>query len=294
MNKHLSPGAQSEALEMARKASEGERQSKNWVRSLLRVPFGKYWKPAITTTNSSVKQKHEFVKKAKAILDKEVCGHEAAKRSIMDALRLILGSSDGSDRGVIGLQGPPGNGKTSLCRRGIAQALNRPFVQINLAGMRDKAILDGHHHTYMGATYGRIVSALIESNVMNPIIFFDELDKVASEDVSNLLMHLTDETQNMAWQDAYFPGVAFDVSQCLFVFSLNDEKKLSPILRDRMSLIKTKGYSLAEQLKYIARDYLMPRLMGASNIPRSTLLLENITEKHVEALLRATIQVKIM
>ena len=46
---------------------------------------------------------------------------------------------------------------------------------------------------------------------MNPVIYFDELDKVSDthkgEEIIHLLTHLTDPSQNSLFQDNYFPGI---------------------------------------------------------------------------------------
>ena len=111
---------------------------------------------------------------------------------------------------VLALQGPMGNGKTTLVKEGIAKAINRPFAFIALGGASDSAFFDGHSYTYEGSHWGRIIDILIESKCMNPVIYFDELDKVSEthkgDEIIHLLTHLTDPSQNSLFQDNYFPG----------------------------------------------------------------------------------------
>merc|ERR1719262_1230068 len=160
---------------------------------------------------------------------------------------------------VLGIQGPPGNGKTTLCRKGIAEALGRPFVQLSLGGATDASVLEGHSYTYVGSAWGRVVGLLMEAQCMNPVIFFDELDKVSDtprgEEITGVLTHLTDHSQNMTFNDRYFEGIPLDLSQALFVFSFNDESRLNHVLKDRLTLIHTEGFDQSAKFQ-ISREFL--------------------------------------
>jgi len=164
----------------------------------------------------------------------------------------------------MGIQGPPGNGKTSLCRTGIAVALGRPFVQISLGGATDGAILEGHSFTYVGSTWGRIAQMLMDARSMNPVIFFDELDKISEtsrgDEIVGILTHLTDQSQNKGFTDRYFEGIPMDMSKAMFIFSFNDESKINNVLKDRLTIIHTEGFNIGEQLS-IAQLYLLPDLL---------------------------------
>ena len=131
---------------------------------------------------------------------------------------------------------------TSLARNGIAKALKRPFQFFSLGGASDIAHYVGHSYTYEGSIWGRIIDSIMQAGCMNPVLYFDELDKVSStphgEEIISMLIHLTDRSQNMQYHDRYFAGVDFDLSQCLFVFSFNDESKVHPVLKDRMNVIQ--------------------------------------------------------
>jgi ATP-dependent Lon protease len=156
-----------------------------------------------------------------------------------------------------------GTGKTTLIKHGISKILNRPFAFITLGGASDGSFLEGHSFTYEGSAYGKIVDILIQSKVSNPVIFFDELDKVSQSEKGNeiigILTHLTDTTQNSQFHDKYFSELEFDLSKCLFVFSYNDEQLVNPILKDRMFSIDIKGYDTDDKI-VIARDYLIPEI----------------------------------
>ena len=164
---------------------------------------------------------------------------------------------------AIAIHGPPGTGKTSLVKDGISKILNRPFAFIALGGATDSSFLEGHGYTYEGSTWGKIVQILIDTKCMNPIIYFDELDKISDtpkgEEITGILTHLTDTTQNTQFHDKYFAELDFDLSKCTFIFSYNDESKVNPILKDRMYRIQTKGYN-QKQKTVIANIYLLPKI----------------------------------
>jgi len=150
-----------------------------------------------------------------------------------------------------------------LVKEGISKAINRPFAFIALGGASDSSYFDGHSYTYEGSHWGRIIYILISSKCMNPVIYFDELDKVSEtfkgDEIIHLLTHLTDPSQNSLFQDNYFPGVHFDLSKALFIFSFNDESKIDRILKDRMYVINTKGFKPNDKIS-ISRNYLLPEL----------------------------------
>jgi ATP-dependent Lon protease len=152
---------------------------------------------------------------------------------------------------------------TSLVKEGISKILNRPFAFIALGGATDSSFLEGHSYTYEGSTWGKIVQILLDSKCMNPVIYFDELDKISDtpkgEEIAGILTHLTDTSQNTQFHDKYFAELDFDLSKCLFIFSYNDESKINPILKDRMYRIQTKGYNL-KQKTTISNHYLLPKI----------------------------------
>ena len=180
---------------------------------------------------------------------------------------------------------------TSLVKEGISKILNREFAFIPLGGATDSSYLEGHSYTYEGSTWGKIVDILIRSKSMNPVIYFDELDKISEtpkgEEIIGILTHLTDTTQNSQFHDKYFAEIDFDLSKCLFIFSYNDPLKVNPILLDRMYKIKTTGYKVKDKI-VIAKQYLIPKIRYEVNfkegdiiIPDETLnyIIDNYTEK---------------
>jgi ATP-dependent Lon protease len=185
---------------------------------------------------------------------------------------------------AIAIHGPPGTGKTSLVKEGISKILNRPFAFIALGGATDSSFLEGHGYTYEGSTWGKIVQILIDSKCMNPVIYFDELDKISEtpkgEEIAGILTHLTDTTQNSQFHDKYFSEIDFDLSKCLFIFSYNDETKINPILKDRMYRIQTKGYN-QKQKTTISNNYLLPKIREQVKFTNEDIIIPDITIHHI-------------
>ena len=151
---------------------------------------------------------------------------------------------------------------TTLFREGLAKALDRPFASFSLSGMSDESYLSGFAHTYEGSDYGRICRMLTETGCMNPIIFMDELDKIDTtrhgSSVVNKIMEIIDFSQNHEYEDMYFGNIKIDLSRVLFVFSLNHIDMIDPILKDRLEVIKVKGFEPKEKVR-ILKDYIIPK-----------------------------------
>jgi ATP-dependent Lon protease len=236
-------------------------KSKNWVDTFMRIPFNKYHGLPISI-DDGVDKCHEFMENAQKTLDQAVYGLNDAKMQIMQMLGQLLTNPKAIGT-AIAIHGPPGTGKTSLVKEGISKILNRPFAFIALGGATDSSFLEGHGYTYEGSTWGKIVQIIIDSKCMNPVIYFDELDKISDtprgEEIAGILTHLTDTSQNSQFHDKYFAEINFDLSKCLFIFSYNDEHKVNSILKDRMYRIKTKGYDSKEKTA-ISNNYLLPKI----------------------------------
>ena len=234
---------------------------KKWVDGIMEVPFGNYINLPISLSDKKTNIK-KYIRNVKNIMDKATYGHEHAKKQILQIVAQAISNPEESGN-MLAIQGPMGVGKTALIQDGISKALGRPFEFISLGGATDSCFLEGHDYTYEGSQCGKIVDVLRKSKCMNPIIFFDELDKVSDtpkgEEIINILMHLTDSTQNHHFHDKFYTGIDFDLSKALFIFSFNDEHKIDKILRDRMYIIRTKGFKTNDKL-CIAKDYMLPKL----------------------------------
>ena len=200
----------------------------------------------INETKYMNNEKNKYMNNVERVLDEAVFGHKDSKREIK---RVIAQWMNGKMEGtILGFHGPPGVGKTCFAKKGIAKCLvdsngkTRPFCLLQLGGASDGAMLEGHSYTYVGAKCGRLVEFLQESKCMNPIIYFDELDKVShtekGKEIIDVLIHLTDKSQNKEIYDKYFSGIELDFSKCIIIFSYNDASLVNRILRDRITEIK--------------------------------------------------------
>jgi len=235
---------------------------KPWINKIMKVPFDKYIKPPVTKTDGPEKIR-EYLSGVRSQLDNGIYGHETTKDQLIKILaHTITNPTEGGN--VFALQGPPGVGKTALIKDGIAKALGRPYAFISLGGATDACFLEGHDYTYEGSNNGRIMEVIQQAGCMNPVIYFDELDKVSEtakgEEIINILMHITDSTQNSHFNDKYFGAIDFDLSKAIIIFSFNNEQKISRILLDRMKIIRVKGYKLIDKL-IISKNYLIPSLL---------------------------------
>ena len=251
----------------------GESQKlRNWIDGVLRVPFGKNV-PLPVTIKDGPEKCSQFLKDARTKMDTATYGMLPAKTQILQILAQWI-SNPSSVGNVIAMRGPMGVGKTSFARNGIAEVLGRPFVFTSLGGASDIAHYSGHSYTYEGSMWGRIVDSIIQAGCMNPVLYFDELDKVSGtphgEEIISMLIHLTDRSQNSQYHDRYFAGIDFDLSQCLFVFSFNDESRVHPILKDRMRVINVSGYKDPEK-KVIVANYIWPEILKHAGIGREDL-----------------------
>lgn len=212
------------------------------------------------------KEENLDLKHAKEVLDDDHFDLDLIKERIIEhlAVRKLKGSKAKSP--ILCFAGPPGVGKTSL-GRSIAKATGRDFVRISLGGVKDEAEIRGHRRTYVGAMPGRFIQALKQAKSNNPIILLDEIDKIGSDykgDPSSALLEVLDPEQNHTFRDHYL-GIAYDLSNIMFIATANMLDQVPAPLRDRMEIIHLSGYTQEEKLA-ITKKFLVPKQMDENGV----------------------------
>lgn len=313
-------------LKSIKSSIQGDSKAQNWLDGILKIPFGVYRNNSIMNfknnfilklnkkhninlvsdsdvnkfinsckeeeivnewNNFNVKKK-EYLENMKKVLDKAVYGHKEAKLQLERIFaQWINGVSKGA---ILGLEGPPGTGKTSLAKKGLSKCLvddngeTRPFAFLPIGGSVNGSTLVGHNFTYVGSTWGRIAEILMTSKCMNPIIFIDEIDKVSrtehGKEIISILTHLTDLSQNDEFEDKYFSGIKLDLSKALIVFSYNDASLIDPILRDRITTIKTEALTIKDKL-VVLKDYMLPEIFEEVGFGNNELVFSDDVLKYI-------------
>ena len=243
--------------------------TRNYVDWLSAVPWGKYSKDKLSLRN------------ARTILNRDHSGLEDIKERIVEFL--AMGAYRGEISGSILLfVGPPGVGKTSI-GKSIAECLGRKFYRFSVGGMRDEAEIKGHRRTYIGAMPGKLIQALKEVDVSNPVIMLDEIDKMGSSyqgDPASAMLEVLDPEQNSEFLDHYL-DLRVDLSKVLFVCTANQLDTIPRPLLDRMDAIRLGGYIASEKLE-IAKQHLWPRLLKRNNVKSSQV---KISDSAIKALI---------
>jgi ATP-dependent Lon protease len=250
-----------------------------WVEAALKLPIGKY---NIPPPNFDVAG---FLRSTRRFMDETLYGQEEAKDETLRALSSWAMNPYGCKTLCLGLSGAAGVGKTSYCRDVLARVLQRPSMFISLGGLNDISTLLGHSYTYEGSTPGRLCEGLMESGSMSPVIIFDELDKLAADnskvqEIVSFLIHLTDPASNTEIQDRYFQSIPLDLSKAVFVFTMNEPDRVSPILLDRLQMIRMKSPTKDDKVK-IAQMFLIPRTLKECGFQQKDVTFDTNCLKHI-------------
>lgn len=246
-----------------------------WVESVARLPLKKF-KMLPVSKESSVAEISTFLNDVRSRLDTNVYGHHDTKEHIIRLLAKWIANKDANGL-VIGLEGKMGVGKSSLCLE-ICKALGLPYGFVSLGGLSSSEYLVGHSYTYEGSKWGKIAEILMYAGYSNPIIYFDELDKVSDsrhgEEIINTLIHITDFTQNFDFRDKYFSEVPIDLSRCIIIFSYNNAELVNPILKDRMVTIKASGYTINDKLE-ISKKHMLPKIIEEYGFQSNDVIIDD-------------------
>ena len=205
--------------------------------------------------------------KARDILDREHWGLEDVKTRILEFLA-VEKLTDNQKSQILCLVGAPGVGKTSVASS-IARAMGRKFVRVALGGVRDESDIRGHRKTYIGSMPGRIMHAMTEAGVQNPVILLDEIDKLTRDshgDPSSALLEVLDPDQNKAFRD-HFIELPFDLPDCFFIATANTLDTVARPLLDRMEIIELKTYTRSEKCA-IAKNHLIPKVIEKNGLAK--------------------------
>jgi ATP-dependent Lon protease len=254
----------------------GNPKLNDWVENVMRVPWSSYYPMPITLSDPPNKI-GQYMTSIYNRMDMAVYGHNETKCHIMQIIGKWI-TNPSAVGNCLALQGPMGVGKTTLVKEGLAPALGRPFNFVSLGGATDASFLEGHSFTYEGSIPGQIVEVIQRSKCMNPIIYFDELDKISKshkgEEIANLLIHITDTQQNDKFHDKYFGNIDIDLSKVFFVFSYNNDENVPVILKDRLQVVRVKGYNTLEKCK-ISKEYMFPRFCKDMGFKETDLIMND-------------------
>ena len=257
---------------------------RNWLDKIVSIPFGLYKELPVRMGDGS-EACSTFMKGALKSLDDAIYGQEDTKLQILQYITTKIANPDGKGMSLL-LVGPPGIGKTSVIKNGIAKAMGWPFQFISLGGDSDASTYTGHQLVYESSHCGKIVNSLIAAKSMSTVLLFDEVDKVSTtpkgEEVQNMLIHLTDPASNEGFEDKYLSGVPIDLSKVMFVFSANDITKIDRVLLDRLMVIELKGYDLKQKVT-IAENYLLPTALKEVNLAERVAVSKEVLSYIIES-----------
>ena len=242
---------------------------RNYIETCLELPWGK-----------KSEDRNDIVE-ARKILDKDHDGIEKVKERILEFLSVKQLKPDLKGQ-ILCFVGPPGVGKTSIAKS-IAKATNREFVRISLGGIRDEAEIRGHRKTYIGSMPGRVVNALKLAGTSNPVMLFDELDKLTKDshgDPTSAMLEVLDVEQNNAFRDNFLE-IPVDLSECLFIATANTTETIPAPLLDRLEVIQMDSYSDKEK-RAIAKNHLIPKQIKLHGLTAKQC---KITDKAIEELI---------
>jgi|SaaInlStandDraft_4_1057021.scaffolds.fasta_scaffold01183_2 endopeptidase La len=270
--------------EMSQPTSEYYKQHL-YVKTLLNFPWpGPEEDMLFKDIGQDTTKSKGFMEQVTKKLDGKVYGHKKCKESVQQLIAQWL-SNPASSGNAIGLLGPPGVGKT-LIAKSIGDALGLPFVQIALGGQNDGEILHGHGYTYSGSQPGMIIKKMVEAGRSRCVMYFDELDKACpkhdSNEIFNILIHMTDPNMNEEFQDRFFQEITFPLNKVIFVFSYNDASTIDTVLLDRITEIDVAPFTQNDKL-IIAKKFLLKEISDKIGIQNGSINIGSDEIAYIES-----------
>ena len=245
-----------------------------WVNFVVNIPFNKSKSITMDGDNAiaTIKQK----------LDEEIYGMTHVKEEIILFLMQKLKNPEASNLSLA-LAGPPGVGKTKIIST-LSKIMNIPFEHIPMGGVEDASYLSGDLYVYEGSKPGKILNTACKLGCNNGIIFFDEIDKIAptfkGKGVTSKMIHITDFTQNDKFADNYCPELNFGLDKFWYIFTLNDEKEVNNVLRDRMYIVNIPGYSIKEK-KELIKCHIIPEVLKRYNMDIDDIVISDEVNTYI-------------
>lgn len=240
-------------------------KNQHFIESALNIKWNRYFNIHDSLQERSAKQ---FINAIQTEFDKQIFGMENVKNEIINYVCKFITNPD-TQKNNIALYGSAGVCKTKFIKI-LSQVLNLPMKVISLGGVKDSSYFLGHNFTYVESNYGAIIQSIIDTKIMNPILYFDELDKISvsdtGKDIYSVLSNLTDPTVNNTFTDHYFRGLTFDLSRVFYVFTFNDISKIDKVLLDRLNIIHVETPSKQDRCKILS-NYCLKDLIDNIKLP---------------------------
>lgn len=247
---------------------------KKWINTILSLPQESK-KIIINENMPKNKAISLLIEKIMCKFDEQIYGMQEAKEEFICFITNIICNPLCKNK-AIGICGPPGVGKTMIARV-VADTLELPMEQIALGGITDSQFLEGHGYTYIGSEPGQIVKSITKMKYTNGIIFLDEIDKISKtnhgKEVEHSLLHIIDFTQNHNFRDKYISDVPIDLSNYIFVYSMNSTECMDSALLSRIPVIKIDGYSKQDK-EFIINDHILPEILKNYSLNQDDIILD--------------------
>lgn len=260
--------------------SEGYAKCLEWINTVLSIPS----KPLISH-NFDKKNINDINNKLKNVhhsLSNNIYGLNQIKEKIMEILCAKLLNPNDPNGKILCLVGPPGVGKTIIAST-IANALDLPFNHISFGSIQDSKLLTGHSSTYIGSVPSLFTNILIKAKRLDSLVLLDEIDKITNgydSNITSVLIHALDKSQNNKFMDAYIPEIPLNLSYILFICTANDANIIDPILKDRMTIINLFGYSIEDKIN-ICEKYLLPKYIKELSFDKNEIIISSKELKYL-------------